>query len=99
MSSEQVSTINIFYRFELIASSAPVGKFLKVTNLGTGANPGDLESDNERGRFWYQEGLNRAIYPEVGSPLALEAAVPETTQQDTNYSRTSGWNLGAEALA
>ncbi|MEM9593407.1 MAG: PKD domain-containing protein [Acidobacteriota bacterium] len=95
--SDQVSTINIFYRVELIANSAPVGKFVKVTNLGTGANPGELEQDNGEGRAWFQEGLSMAIFPEAGSGLALERAVPETTQQYTDYSSTSGWNVGVSS--
>ncbi|MEM8930093.1 MAG: thrombospondin type 3 repeat-containing protein, partial [Acidobacteriota bacterium] len=95
--SHQRSTINVFYRVELIASSAPVGKFVKVTNLGTGANPGRLEQNDEEGRAWFQERLIMTIRPEADSGLALEAAVPETTQQYTEYSRTSGWNVGANS--
>jgi hypothetical protein len=103
--SNQVATVNISYQVELVANSElnqhPNARYLKVTTLGTGMNPGNLPStatqNDNRERGWYQERLDIQMEADGTPGLSLIAAAPGTTQSYSTYSETTGWEVGVDS--
>jgi hypothetical protein len=94
----QIPTIYVGYKVELIAAGAPMDKFIVVSNLGTGVNPGPLNTNDIWNRGYFQDEVDVQVSP-GGSAAVPYMHTPNTASASNTFSATSGCSFGLNAGA
>ncbi|XXX74577.1 RICIN domain-containing protein [Sorangium sp. So ce134] len=93
--TSQVATMDLSYEVELLASTTPDNKFMIVTGVGAGANPGPLNTNSNFNRGYYQEKLDVTVLP-GSTALSAYAHAPNSPNEQNSFTRSVGCSIGAQ---
>ncbi|WP_437745029.1 RICIN domain-containing protein [Sorangium sp. So ce1504] len=93
--TSQVATLDLSYEVELVASTTPNNKFMVITGVGAGANPGPLNTNSNFNRGYYQQQLNVSVVP-GSTALSPYAHVPNSPNGQNSFTRSVGCSVGAQ---
>ncbi|KYF64882.1 hypothetical protein BE11_03265 [Sorangium cellulosum] len=90
----QTATMDIGFEVELVASANPPGKFLIISGVGSGTNPGGLPANDGGQRGWFQESVNVQIQPDASAPLISHMHTPNSPNGVNSYAVSNGCSFG-----
>jgi hypothetical protein len=95
---QQRATIALGLFLELYASSNPENKFMRLTTIGSGFNPGALTWNDSLERGAYQDFLQIAMTPSpIPSGFMLLDSQPKTENDAATYTISSNLSVGLKA--